>query len=159
MRFKYACQGGLTNDVLDDNLHSPERHVATRDAVGSTGAPFIRGHSLQEMLNGRKQLHWVKFQIRQILRNVPGQFPYALQNEFCYLGFLGVREGAVRWEWSDDLKEKSGQGTIYITIKKFQTLRIYSDITHRKTVILRPVENIRSMIMLMNLDKFLTSLS
>ena len=112
MIFKYACQGGLTNDMLDDNLHSPERHVATRDTVGSTSAPFIRGHSLQEMLNGRKQLHWVKFQICQILRNVPGQFPYALQNEFCYLGFLGVREGAVRWERSDDLKEKSKQGTI-----------------------------------------------
>ena len=64
------------------------------------------------MLNGRKQLHRVKFQIRQILRNDLGQFPYALQNEFCYLGFLGVREGAVRWEWSDDLKEKSEQGTI-----------------------------------------------
>jgi hypothetical protein len=111
MRSKHACQGGLTNDMLDDNLHSPERHVTTRDAVGSTGAPFIRGHSLQKMLNCREQLHWVKFQIRQILRNIPGQFPYALQNEFCYLGFLGVREGAVRWEWSDDLKEKSEQGT------------------------------------------------
>ena len=97
--------------MLDDNFHSPERHVATRDAVGSTGAPFIRGYSLQEMLNCRKQLHWVKFQIRQILRNISGKFPYALQNEFRYLGFLGVREGAVRWEWSDDLKEKSEQAT------------------------------------------------
>lgn len=97
--------------MLDDNLHSPERHVATRNAVGSTGTPFIRGHSLQEMLNCGKQLHWVKLQIRQILRNIPRQFPYALQNEFRYLGFLGVREGAIRWEWSDDLKEKSEQGT------------------------------------------------
>lgn len=97
--------------MLDDNLHSPERHVAARDAVGSTGAPFIWWHSLQEMLNCRKQLHRVKFQIRQILRNIPGQFPYALQNEFRYLGFLGVRDGAVRWERSDDLKEKSKQAT------------------------------------------------
>jgi hypothetical protein len=110
MRSKHACQGGLTNDMLDDNFHCSEGHVATRDAVGSTSAPFIRGHSLQEMLNCRKQLHWVKFQIRQILRNIPGQFPYALQNEFRYLGFRGVREGAVRWKWSDDLEEKSEQG-------------------------------------------------
>jgi hypothetical protein len=88
MRSKHVYQGGLTNDVLDDNLHSPEWHVATRDAVGSTGAPFVRGHSLEEMLDCRKQLHWVKFQIRQILRNIPRQFPYALQNEFRYLGFL-----------------------------------------------------------------------
>lgn len=43
---KHACQSGLTNDMLDDHLHRPERHVATRDTVGSTGAPFIRGHSL-----------------------------------------------------------------------------------------------------------------
>ena len=102
---------GLTNDVLDDNLHSPERHVTTRYAVGSTGAPLVRGHSLQEMLNCREQLYWVKFQICQILRNIPGQFPDALQNEFRYLGFLGVHDRAVRWERPDDLKEESKQGT------------------------------------------------
>lgn len=97
--------------MLNNNLHSPERHIATRDAVGSTGPPFIRGHSLEEMLYCRKQFHWVEFQIRQILRNIPGQFPYALQNEFGYLGFLGVRDGSVRREWSDDLKEKCEQAT------------------------------------------------
>ena len=113
--------------MLDDDLHSPERHVATRDAVGSTGAPFIWGHSLQEMLNCRKQLHWVKFQIRQILRNISGQFPYTLQNEFRYLGFLRVRMGAVRWKWSDDLKEKSEQGTgLQLDIFKFYDISEYN---------------------------------
>ena len=48
------AKSGPTNDMLDDNLHSPEWHVATGYAVGSTGAPLIRGHSLQEMLNCRK---------------------------------------------------------------------------------------------------------
>jgi hypothetical protein len=62
---------GLTNDMLDDNFHSSERHVATRYAVGSAGAPLVRRHSLQEMLNCRKQLHRVKFQICQILRDIP----------------------------------------------------------------------------------------
>jgi hypothetical protein len=108
--------------MLDDNLQGPEWQVTTGDAVGSTGAPFIRGHSLQEMLNCRKQLHWVKFQIRQILRNIRGQFPYALQNEFRYLGFLGVRDSAVRWEWSDNLKKKSEQGA-RLQLELFRILR------------------------------------
>ena len=102
---------GLTNDVLDDNLHSPERHVTTRYAVGSAGTPLVWRHSLQEMLNCRKQLHRVKFQVCQVLRNIPGQFPDTLQNEFCYLGFLRVRERAVRRERSDNLKEEGEQGT------------------------------------------------
>jgi len=61
----------LTNNMLDDDLHSPEWHVAARYAVGSSSAPLIWWHCLQEMLNGRKQLHWVKFQICQILRDIP----------------------------------------------------------------------------------------
>ncbi len=110
--------------MLDDNLHSPEWHIATRDAVGGTGAPLIRGDGLQEMLNCRKQLHWIKFQIRQVLGNIPGQFPYALQNEFRYLGFLGVRERAVRREWSDDLKEKSEQGT-RLQLGRFESYDVF----------------------------------
>jgi hypothetical protein len=101
----------LTNDMLNDNLHSPKRHVAARYTVGSAGAPLVRGHSLQEMFNCRKQLHRVKFQICQILRNIPGQFPDTLQNEFRHLGFLGVRGRAIRWERPDDLKEESEQGS------------------------------------------------
>ena len=97
----------LTNDVLNDNLHSPERHVTTRHAVCSTSAPLIWRHSLQEMLNRREQLHRVKFQICQVLRNVSGQFPDALQNELGDLGFLGVSTRAIRWERSDYLKEKT----------------------------------------------------
>lgn len=97
----------LTNDVLNDNLHSPERHVTTRYAVCSTSAPLVWRDSLQEMLNRREQFDWVKFQICQVLRNVSGQFPDALQNEFCDLGFLGVCSRAVRWKRSDNLKEKT----------------------------------------------------
>lgn len=102
---------GLTNDMLNDNLHSPKRHVATGYTVGGAGAPLVRGHSLQEMFNCRKQLHRVKFQICQILRNISGQFPDTLQNEFCHLGFLGVRDRAIRWERPDDLKEESEQAS------------------------------------------------
>ena len=97
----------LTNDVLNDNLHSPERHVTTRYAVCSTSAPLIWRHSLQEMLNRGEQLHWVKFQICQVLWNISGQFPDALQDEFCDLGFLGVGARAIRWERPDYLKEKT----------------------------------------------------
>jgi hypothetical protein len=113
MSSNHACQikDELTNDVLDDNLHGPERHVTTRYAVGSAGSPLIWRHSLKEMLNCRKQLYWVKFQICQVLRNIPGQFPYALKNEFSHLGFLGVRYRAIRREGSDNLKEESEQAT------------------------------------------------
>lgn len=97
----------LTNDVLNDNLHSPERHVTTRYAVCSTSAPLVWRHSLQEMFNCREQLYWVEFQICQVLRNISGQFPDAFQNEFCDLGFLGVSERAIRWERPDYLKEKT----------------------------------------------------
>ena len=113
MSFIHACQlkDERTDDMLDDNLHGPERHVTTRYPVGGTGTPLIWRHSLKEMLDCWKQLYWVKFQICQVLRNIPGQFPYALQNEFGHLSFLGVHYRAVRWERSNNLKEKSEQAT------------------------------------------------
>lgn len=98
---------GLTNNMLDDDLHSPERHVATRYAVGSTSAPLVRRYCLQEVFNRREQFYWVKFQICEVLRNIPGQFPNALQNKFRDLGFLGISVRAVRRERSDYLKEES----------------------------------------------------
>jgi hypothetical protein len=63
------------------------------------------------VLDGRKQLHWIKFQICQILRNIPGQFPYALQNELSDFGFLRVGESAIGGEWPDNLKEEGEQRT------------------------------------------------
>jgi hypothetical protein len=98
---------GLTDNMLDDDLHSPEWHVATRYAVGSTSAPLVRRHSLQEVFNCREQFYWVKFQVCEVLRNVPGQFPNALQNKFRDLGFLGIGVCAVRWERPDYLEEES----------------------------------------------------
>jgi len=41
------------------------------------------------------------------LRNIPGQFPNALQNKFRDLGFLGIGVCAVRWERPDYLEEES----------------------------------------------------
>jgi hypothetical protein len=58
------------------------------------------------VLDCRKQLHRVKFQICKILWNISGQFPYALQNELGDFGFLRVSECAIGREWPNDLKEK-----------------------------------------------------
>jgi hypothetical protein len=63
------------------------------------------------VLDCRKQLNWVEFQVCQVLWNIPGQFPYTLQNELGDFGFLGVGECAIGRERPNDLKEKGEQST------------------------------------------------
>ena len=50
---------------------------------------------MQEVLDGREQLHRVEEVLLQILRDTPREFPDALQDKFGDFGFLGVGSGAI----------------------------------------------------------------
>lgn len=150
----------LTDDMLDDDLDGPERHIPQRDLRVGPPPPFDRRELLQEPFNGLEERDGVEQVLAKILLHAARPLTDALEDELCVLGRAGGRLGR-RVEGDRDVLEEAEERTEEEKEGLLRQAEGDSNLesgqrTNLKTGSRLPSLKMRRRIMLMNLESSLT---